>query len=98
MKTPTKARLSSRHLAPLRRVAETRKTSVSAVIEDAITPYVSGKKKFPKMSQSGEVHTGFTIDHYKMLELKNIAAQSNISWDEAVRYAVESYLEELGVR
>lgn len=98
MKTVTKARLSTSHLAPLRRVAETRKTSVSAVIRAAITPYVLGKKKFPKMSQPGTVHTAFTLDHDKIVELRSIAVQSNISWDEAVRYAVESYLEELGVQ
>lgn len=97
MKTTTKARFSTHHLAPLRRVAETRKTSVSVVIESAITPYIEGQKQFPKMPHPGTVHTGFTINHEKMLKLKQIAGLNNLSWDEAVRYAVENFLAELGV-
>ena len=49
------------------------------------------------MPHPGTVHTGFTINHEKMLKLKQIAGLNNLSWDEAVRYAVENFLAELGV-
>ena len=96
MKVVTKVTLSNQHMPPLRKIAQTRSTSVSAVIESAVTPYLAGKKKLPKMPKAGNVATGFTMEADMIEAFKTLAEQHNMSWNEAVRYAVENLVNELG--
>lgn len=95
-KTVTKAQFSSRQLALLRKVATTRDRSVSSVIEDALLSYINAGRALPSFPRAGGPFCGFTLDTECMKQLKAMCKDSNLSWNQAIRFIVEAYIEETG--
>lgn len=96
-KTVTKAQFSSKQLVLLRKVATTRDKSVSSVIEDALLSYISAGKTLPRFPRAGGPFCGFTLDTECLHKLKSMCEDSNLSWNQAVRFIVEDYINTLGV-
>lgn len=95
-KTVTKAQFSSKQLALLRKVATTRDTSVSSVIEDALLSYINAGRTLPYFPRAGGPFCGFTLDTECLHKLKSMCEDSNLSWNQAIRFIVEDYISIVG--
>lgn len=88
----TKAQFSLEQMRDLRQKAESQSTSVSSIIEDAVKAFLKEGKSLPKLPKAGSPFCGFTLDQRYLTKVKAMSEESNLSWNQAIRYIVEDYL------
>lgn len=85
-------RVSSEMHAALQHAALVSRGSVSSVVRDAMAPYVQGTKTIPACPQNDKTTTCL-VNADDWVLFQQLAKESNLSLDEAVRLIVKEYLD-----
>lgn len=75
--------------------AKQQNLSFSQIVIQALNPYLSGNKSY-RTADTDIKETSLVISPEELSQLTALAQQANISRFEAIRLAVESYLDEQG--
>lgn len=91
MQTAARLRLSKELKEALQTKAKRRSRSVSAVLRDAMRPYLDGTRSLPAR-ESNDQETTFACYVNDFAKFKELAKEANIPWDEAMRVIIREHL------
>jgi hypothetical protein len=92
MQTSARLRLSKDLKDTLQYRASRRSISVSALLREAMRPYLDGRRTLP----AKEVHdqeTSFACYVQDFAKFKELSKEANIPWDEAMRVIIREHLD-----
>lgn len=84
MQVTARLRIAKDVHAVIKEKAREQRTSVSAMIREAMEPYLAGERTLP-VYEDNDLQTNFTCYDQDLVRFKALAKEANLSWDEAVR-------------
>lgn len=94
MQTTVRMRITGNMKDALQALAQSRKTSVSKEVRDALSAYIDGRRHL--VADPGQTHkdTTFVCDAEDLVAFKSLVKESGLSFDEAIRIALTEHIDE----
>ena len=93
MQVIAKLRAPKQVVSKLHDLASRKKTSVSDILRQAMTPYLEGTKTLhPRLVN--DKATTFVCYEDDLKRFKDLAKDANLPWDEAIRLLAQEYIHE----
>ena len=92
MQTTVRMRITSNMKDALQALAQSRRSSISKEVRDALSAYIDGRRHL--VADPGQTHkdTTFVCDAEDLAAFKALVKAAGVSFDEAIRIALTEHL------